>query len=111
MWRTEQTEALQVLADIYLDQGQTERAVTLLNALTVLDPGKASIFRALSYAFLLAGRYEDALSATDALLRLEAAMSDNAPALLIRGKALWALGRAAEAQENFQRYLEWGSPS
>ena len=110
MWRTEQTEALQILADIYLDQGQTERAVTLLNALTVLDPGKESIFRALSYAFLLAGRYEEALSTTDVLLRLEATMPDNAPVLLIRGKALWALGRVAEAQDNLQRYLELGSP-
>lgn len=108
MWRTEQTEALQVLADIYLDQGQTERAVTLLNALTLLDPGSTSILRALSYAFLLAGRYEDALTTADTLLQRDTTMPDNAPTLLIRGKALWALGRAAEAQENFQRYLEPG---
>ncbi len=109
MWRTEQTEALQVLADIYLDQGQTERAVTLLNALTLLDPGSTGILRALSYAFLLAGRYEDALTTTDTLLQRETTMLDNAPTRLIRGKALWALGRTAEAQENFQRYLEPGS--
>lgn len=111
MWRTEQTEALQVLADIYLDQGQSERAVILLNALALLEPAKVSIFRALSYALLLTGCHEDALAATDTLLRLDAKMPENAPALLIRSKALWALGRLTEAQESLQRYLELGSHS
>ena len=111
MWRTEQTEALQVLADIYLDQGQIERAVTLLSAMAVLKPDEVSILRALSYALLRAGRHEDALAATDALLRQDAKMPENAPALLIRSKTLWALGRVTEAQENLQRYLELRSPS
>lgn len=109
MWRDEQTEALRVLADIYLDQGQIDRAVTLLNALAVLAPNDAGAFRALSYALLLAGRYEDALAATDTLLRLDGTMPANAPTLLIRGKALWALGRIAEAQESLHRYMELGS--
>lgn len=106
MWREEQTQALQVLADVYLDQGQADRAAVLLEALTVLEPNNAAAFRALSYAWLLAGRPEDALAATDALLRLDARMPDNAPALLIRSKALWTLGQTAEAQQSLQRYLE-----
>lgn len=110
MWRNEQTEALRVLADIYLDQGQIDRAVTLLNALAVLAPDDAGALRALGYALLLAGRHEDALAATDALLRLDGAMPANAPTLLIRGKALWALGRVAEAQDSLQRYMELGNP-
>lgn len=111
MWREEHTEALHVLADVYLDQGHADRAAVLLEALTVLEPNNAATFRALSYAWLLAGRYKDALAATDALLRLEATMPDNIPALLIRSKALWALGQTAEAQQSLQRYLELATPS
>lgn len=110
MWPEEQTEALQVLADVYLDQGQATRAAILLEALTVLNPDHAAAWRALSYALLLAGHHEDALAATDALLRLDAVMPENAPALLIRSKALWALGQTAAAQDSLQRYLELGSP-
>lgn len=108
MWREEQTEGLRVLADVYLDQGQTDKARTLLEALRVLAPQNVGVIRALSYAHLLAGRYEEALATTDALLRLDAAMPDNAPALLIRGKALWALGQATEARDSLRRYLELG---
>lgn len=111
MWRNEQTEALQVLADVYLDQGLAERAAVLLEALTVLEPDNEQVFKALGYAQLQAGRYEDALATVDALLRLGVAMPDNAPVLLIRSKALWAVGRVAEAQESLQRYLELGSPA
>jgi tetratricopeptide (TPR) repeat protein len=111
MWREEQTEALHLLADVYLDQGHAGRAAILLEALTVLAPDKVELLRTLSYALLLAGRYEDALAATDVLLRLDAAMPENTPALFIRSKALWALGRVAEAQENLQRYLDLESPS
>lgn len=109
MWREEQTEALQVLADVYLDQGQPDRAAILLEALTVLEPGKIEVLRVLSYAWLLAGRHENALATIDALLQQDAAMPDNAPALLIRSKALWALGRVTEAQESLQRYLNPGN--
>ena len=111
MWRNEQTEALQVLADVYLDQGLADRAAVLLEALTVLEPDNLQTFKALGYAQLEAGDYEAALAAVDALLRLGAPMPENAPALLLRSKALWAMGRVAEAQENLQRYLELESPA
>lgn len=111
MWRKEQTETLLILAEVYLDQGQPERAAILLEALHWLEPDSVPVLRALSYALLQAGRTEEALAALDALLRRDAAMPAQAPALLMRSKALWALGRAAEAQESWQRYLQLGAPA
>jgi tetratricopeptide (TPR) repeat protein len=105
-WNAERTQVLQMLADVYLEQGQTDKALTLLEALAVLAPQEPGVFRALGYACLRDGRYAAALAATDALLRLDPAMPANAPVLLIRARALWALGRGGEAQDCWRRYRE-----
>lgn len=106
MWREENKEALQVLADVYLDQGQLDKAVVLLEGLHALEPHDAQVLKALSYAYLRVERYDDTLNMVDTLLRLGAPMPENAPILLIRGKALWALGRASEARDSLKRYME-----
>lgn len=106
-WRDEYTDALQVLADVYLQQGQAQKAVILLEALARLAPTHAGVLRILSHACLCAERHEEALTAVDALLRLESPGPELAPAVLIRAQALWALGRMSEAQESLRRYLQW----
>lgn len=106
MWRREHKEALQVLADVFLDQRQIHKAVILLEALDLLDPHDIEIMKALSYAYLLAGRHEDVLNTVDAFLSLDDTLQDNAPILLIRAKAAEALGRSAEARDNLNQYME-----
>ncbi|EXJ15648.1 type III secretion apparatus assembly chaperone SctY [Imhoffiella purpurea] len=105
-WSPERTEALRLLADVYLGQEQIDKALILLRALARLAPEDAGVWRALGYASLRAGQAEEALVAADTLLGLDAAMPANAPVLLLRALALRALGRAAEAQDGLRRYLE-----
>jgi hypothetical protein len=52
------------------------------------------VIKALSYAYLSAGRYEQTLTMADVFLRLRGATADSNPILLIRSKAQWSLGRA-----------------
>ena len=106
MWTQERTQALRVLADVYLEQERPGEALILLRALARLAPTDPGVWRALGYACLRAGEAEAALTAVDALLRLEAPGEDNAPILLLRAQALRALGRAVEAQDSLNRYLQ-----
>ncbi len=104
-WTIERTTALHVLADVYMEQQQTNKALVLLRALARLAPQDPGVWRALGVASLRAGEPETALQATDTLLRLDPNMPANAPALLLRAQALQALGRLREAQESLERYL------
>ncbi|MTW22479.1 tetratricopeptide repeat protein [Allochromatium palmeri] len=106
MWSQEHTDVLRVLADVYLEQDRAGEALILLRALARLAPAEPGVWRALGYAALRAGEPEEALNAADALLRLEAPSADNAPILLLRAQALRALGRAGEAQDSLNRYLQ-----
>lgn len=106
MWTQERTQALRVLADVYLEQERPGEALILLRALARLAPTEAGVWRALGYAGLRAGEPDEALKATDTLLRLEPPGEDNAPILLLRAQALRALGRAVEAQDSLNRYLQ-----
>ena len=106
MWSQERTQVLRVLADVYLEQDRAGEALILLRALARLAPVDTGVRRALGYACLRAGEAEEALTAVDALLRLETPGADNAPILLLRAQALRALGRAVEAQDSLNRYLQ-----
>lgn len=106
MWSQERTQVLRVLADVYLEQDRAGEALILLRALARLAPADTGVWRALGYAGLRAGEPEEALKAADTLLRLEPPGEDNAPILLLRAQALRALGRAGEAQDSLNRYLQ-----
>jgi type III secretion protein Y len=108
MWANDHQEVLQVLADVFVNQGQPEKAVVLLEAIYSLQPQNAQVIKALSYAYLSAGRYEQTLTMADVFLRLRGATADSNPILLIRSKALWSLGRAEEARASLNRYIELG---
>ncbi len=104
--RKEHKDALLVLADVYLNQGKTDRTVVLLEALNEVWPRDSQIIKALSFGYLADGRHADALKAVDAYLRFGALTPGNVAILLIRSKALWALGRSTEARESMARYME-----
>ncbi len=104
--RQEHKDALLVLADVYLNQGKADRTVVLLEALNEVWPRDPEIIKALSFGYLMGGRPGDALKAVDAYLRCGALTPRNVAILLIRSKALWALGRSSEARESIARYME-----
>ena len=106
MLSEEQKAALQVLADVYIAQEQAEKAVVLLDALRLFMPEEPQVLKALSYAYLLTGRYEESLAAVQAFLRLGQPLPDSAPILLIQSRALWGLGKGAEARATLRRYQE-----
>ena len=105
MWTRSQREALQVLADVYVQQGFPEHAILVLEALHENDPEARDVLAALAYAYLRAGRYDDALAATDAYLASGPPDGQEAPILLIRSRATWGMGSSDEALDYFQRYL------
>jgi predicted Zn-dependent protease len=106
MLAQQQSEAIQVLADVYLQQDQADKAALLLAALCELDPAQAHLLKALAYAQLEARQFEQALQTVDDFLRLGALSEADRPVLLLRSKALWELGRAGEARAGLQRYLQ-----
>jgi len=101
----EHKAALGVLADVYIEQRQEEKAIILLEALRVVFPEDVAVLKALSFAMLRAGRYGDSLEAVEAFLRLRPAVGESAPILLIRSRALLGLGRGNEARDSHQEYL------
>ncbi|MFO1349151.1 MAG: tetratricopeptide repeat protein [Gammaproteobacteria bacterium] len=98
----EHKDILAVLGYFFLEHGQTDKALILLEALDTLCPKEEEVAKSLSYAYLQAGRYQDAL---DAAARAAAARDDIFIHLL-RGKALWGLGKTTEARACLQRYCE-----
>lgn len=99
--RTDHRDILSVLGHFFLEHGQTDKALVLLNALQALFPEDPGIAKSLSYACLQAGRYQEAL---DAISRAGSEQDDIFVPLL-RSKALWGLGRAGEARACLARYL------
>lgn len=95
-----------LLADMFIGQGQLEKARVVLEGLDDIEPDRREVIKALSLAYLRAGRHEDALAATERFLRLSAVDPSTSPILLIRGRALIGMGRDDEARESFARYLE-----
>lgn len=99
--RTEHKDILSVLGYFFLEHGQADKALVLLEALGALFPEDPGIAKALSYAYLQAGRYRDALDAAGPAT----AEQDSVFIHLLRGKALWGLGRVDEARACLARYL------
>ncbi|MEM1305690.1 MAG: tetratricopeptide repeat protein [Planctomycetota bacterium] len=87
-------EFLSLLAYAHLKSGGAAAAADLLAGLQAVEPEHAWVNRTLAYALLEAGRYEACLTQVE---RLPTVRQDKA-LQLIRSRALWALGRHAEAR-------------
>jgi len=111
MLSADQIVALRVLADVYVGQGRSKKAVRLLEAVQTLSPGDTEVIKAMSYACLVAGEYERAVETAEAFLDLDTTANGGGPILLIHSRALWALGRHQEAEESLRGYhRSSGSP-
>ena len=98
--RSEHKDILSALGFFFLEHDQPDKALTLLEALRTVFPEDPGIAKSRGYAYLQAGRPQDALAAAAAT----SAGQDSAGHLL-RGKALWGLGRVAEARACLVQYL------
>lgn len=87
---------LSVLAYLLLRNGKAARAVRILEALQVLQPGSDWARYALAYAYLADGRHEQCLEQIDSQT-WPASVGNHQN--LIRTRSLWALGRHDEARQ------------
>ena len=87
-------EFLSLLSYLYLQNGKATKAVTVLEALLVLQPDDVWASRSLAYAYVLAGEHDNCLAQLDALPRSQ---RSDTRMQLIRSRALWGLGRKDEA--------------
>ena len=102
----QQRDAMLLLADVYLEQGQHDKARVLLDGLAVLWSDDAGVLKAQAFACLQGSLFDEALAAADGYLRIGPLNPLTAPILLIRGRALWGLGRVDEARAGLQRYFD-----
>ena len=98
--RSEHKDILSALAFFFLEHDQPDKALTLLEALRTVFPEDPSIAKSVSYAYLQVGRPQDALDAAG-----PTSAGQDGACHLLRGKALWGLGRVAEARACLDQYL------
>lgn len=100
-WTETDSTVLRMLAHVLAGQNRAEEAAGLLDYLLRRDPGNRQARRAAAGAYLLAGRYSEALDTIAAAEPLD----DGDVLMLIKGQALWELGLTADASETVSRYL------
>lgn len=98
--RSEHKDILSALGFFFLEHDQPDKALTLLEALRTVFPEDPSIAKSVSYAYLQVGRPQDALDAAG-----PTSAGQDGACHLLRGKALWGLGRVAEARACLDQYL------
>lgn len=95
---------MELLAHALLQNGRPAKAVTLLEALDVIQPEQPQTLRALAVALLRAGHPQDALNTLD---RLALAGGVDATFHLLRSQALGSLQRTPEAVAAMRTFVEW----
>ncbi len=101
MTRTE-SDFMQLLAYVYLQNARPDKAAVLLGALDAVAPGQARTLRALALAQVRSAKPQHALETLDRL-----AMSGGIDAAfhLLRAQALGLLARRTEAAAAMRTYL------
>ena len=100
----DEREALLALAFLYAACGQYRRGLVLLMLIDRYCPDDVETLRALGHAFTEIGRGDRALDALDRLQAIDHE-SDQHGIALLRSRALYQLGRLAEAQKCFAGYV------
>ena len=104
-WQHEDTKVLQILANVLANHNREDKALILLEYLWRREPENPEVLRALSGAYLLTQRYQDALVSAEKALGWGMSETDQQRLRLVRSHALWGLERFAEAQNAMQDYL------
>lgn len=92
---------LHILAYVYVQSNQFEKAITVYKALWSLFPESKKLAFCLSYLYLNTQQFETALYYVDTYL----AGDSSGLGHLIKGQALLKLGRKYEAKEAITRFL------
>ena len=101
-----QEDLLRVLAQVFLEHRRPEKAIILLEALAIFQPGARDVLKPLALAYLAAGRYQDGATAAQQFLNGADAGESVAPMYIIESRALWLLGRKEEARRSVRRFIE-----
>lgn len=91
-------DALHVLAHGHLLHGAPDRALGLALAGLRLNPDQPRFLRLVARALLDSGRAAEALATLDELALSDPEPSGPSGAQILRARALWRLGRRAEAR-------------
>lgn len=90
-------EYLQILGFLYLQHKQPQKAVTVFRALLVARPEHLSVLRGLAWSLLQCGDSLGCLRLTDRYEQVAGALTPGMQ--ILRGRALFGLGRTDEARE------------
>ena len=100
-------EFLGVLGFAYLQHSQAEKAATVFQTLNHLQPDNALVVRSLTYSWLLLKKFEAALELSERWIAKTADSDPNWKHLqMIRGRALYGLGRESEAISSMQTAMK-----
>lgn len=92
-WKPEHCEELRMLGFAYIRQGKYDIALSIFEALCLVDPESAYDAQTLGALYLQLGNPTKAFRLLDRALKLDA---DHSPTLLNLAKALFSLGRKQE---------------
>jgi Flp pilus assembly protein TadD len=96
-------DVMRLLSHLHLLAGRPEHAVTLLRAVCSLLPEDRRAQKSLARACLRAGNPAYALQVVE---KLQDGGDMSAVLHLLRGQALAAVGRAADARDSFDRFAQ-----
>jgi tetratricopeptide (TPR) repeat protein len=97
--RGDEKEFLALLGYLYLRYGKWGKAVVIFEALQVLSPYEAYVFKALSFAYLQIEEHSKALDQAERFLSTVSRNSEREIGQFLRSKALWGLGETERARE------------
>ncbi len=100
-------EFLSLLSYLYLEHGQPQRALRLLQVLAAARPDDRTTNMQLAYAWLEAGDANRGLEHVQRLLREFPDLHSSSALRLIRCRALWKLGQRDQARA---LALDWKRP-
>ncbi len=97
-----QKDFLQIMAFVYAQNDQFEKAIIIYKALWLLFPDSEKLAFCLGYSYLRIQQFEKALFYADTYL----ARNSSCLGYLLKAKALSELGRKHEAKEAIGLYLK-----
>ncbi|MEM9761323.1 MAG: tetratricopeptide repeat protein [Pseudomonadota bacterium] len=105
-WTKSDSKVLQLLASVLAQQKRLRQAVAILECVREQDPENAEALRALAAMHLELDRHEEALEAADLALTHDPSRTHRAGLMLVRGHALWGLGREEEAIDAMRAFAQ-----